>query len=71
MFEDVADKGRFVEVFKVASWLEHLRQHQRITNADRIIQDSVHRFHAASKPTVSHLLAAQFPGYSVLDSSAK
>ncbi|KPG01660.1 MFS transporter [Rhodopseudomonas sp. AAP120] len=61
VFEDAADKGRFLEVFQVASWLEHLRQHQRVTNADRIVQDSVRRFHAAAEPKVTHLLAASFP----------
>ncbi|MFZ5739579.1 MAG: MFS transporter [Pseudomonadota bacterium] len=61
VFEDAADKGCFVEVFKVASWLEHLRQHQRVTNADRIVQDSVRRFHAAAEPKVTHLLAVTFP----------
>jgi len=61
VFEDAADSGRFLEVFKVASWLEHLRQHARVTNADRIVQDAVRRFHTAAEPTVTHLLAANFP----------
>lgn len=61
VFEDAAETGRFLEVFKVASWLEHLRQHERVTNADRIVQDSVRRFHAAAEPKVTHLLAATFP----------
>ena len=34
-----------VETFLVESWLEHLRQHERVTNADRVLQDAVHRFH--------------------------
>ncbi|MBI5131041.1 MAG: MFS transporter [Rhodopseudomonas palustris] len=61
VFEDTAEPGRFIEVFKVASWLEHLRQHERVTNADRIEQNAIRRFHAASEPRVTHLLAAKFP----------
>ena len=34
IFEDIADSGRFVETFHLPSWLEHLRQHERVTNAD-------------------------------------
>jgi hypothetical protein len=34
VFEDTADPSRFVETFLVDSWLEHLRQHERVTNAD-------------------------------------
>jgi MFS family permease len=56
-FEDAAEEGRFVETFLVESWLEHLRQHERVTNADRILQDSVSRFHVAEAPKVSHLIA--------------
>jgi len=34
VFEDAADEGRMVETFLVESWLEHLRQHERVTNAN-------------------------------------
>jgi MFS family permease len=60
VFEDAARTGRFVETFKVASWLEHLRQHQRVTNADRIVQDAVREFNAAAEPMVTHFIAADF-----------
>jgi len=59
VFEDTADEGRYVETFLVESWLEHLRQHERVTNADRVQQDVVHRFHTGSTPTVTHFLAAE------------
>ena len=45
--------------FVVASWEEHLRQHERVTNADRVLQDAVSRFHCAGSPKVSHLIAAE------------
>jgi predicted MFS family arabinose efflux permease/quinol monooxygenase YgiN len=59
IFEDAAEPGRLVETFLVESWLEHLRQHQRVTNADRVVQDAVHRFHLAGAPKVTHLIAPE------------
>ena len=59
VFEDAAEVGRFVETFYVDSWLEHLRQHERVTHADRAVQDAVQRFHTAGVPKVTHLIAAE------------
>lgn len=58
VFEDAAEEGRMVETFLVNSWLEHLRQHERVTNADRVLQDAVNRFNAAGVPKVTHLIAS-------------
>jgi len=57
IFEDAAVEGRFVETFLVESWLEHLRQHERATNADRVVQDAVRRFHRSGAPKVTHYIA--------------
>jgi MFS family permease len=57
VFEDAAEEGRILETFLVESWLEHLRQHERVTNADRLAQDAVQRFHTAGAPKVTHLIA--------------
>jgi hypothetical protein len=57
-FEDSAEAGRFIEAFFVGSWLEHLRQHERITHADRALQDAVTQFQVVGSPKVSHLIAA-------------
>jgi hypothetical protein len=59
IFEDAAHEGAFVETFYIDSWLEHMRQHQRVTNADRVLQNAVHSFHAEGAPVVRHLIAAQ------------
>ena len=59
IFEDAAEQGRFLETFFVNSWLNHLRQHERITNADRLLQDAIARFHIAGAPKVTHLIAAE------------
>ncbi len=58
IFEDTADPGRFIETFFVESWLEHLRQHQRVTNADRLLQEKVSRL-ISGTPRVTHLVAAR------------
>lgn len=62
LFEDAAEPDRFLETFLVESWLEHLRQHKRVTNADRALQQHVHRL-LKGPPTVTHLVAAHsLPG---------
>ncbi len=58
VFEDAAENGRIVETFMVQSWLDHLRQHRRVTNADRMVQNAVWRFHTKGTPKVRHLIAA-------------
>jgi hypothetical protein len=58
VFQDAADQERFVETFLLDSWLEHLRQHKRVTKADRTLEEEVGRFLRA-KPAVSHLIAAE------------
>ncbi|HEY3918760.1 MAG TPA: MFS transporter [Stellaceae bacterium] len=58
VFEDAADEGRVIEAFLVASWTEHLRQHERVTNADRLVEECVVRFHLDGTPKVIHFIAA-------------
>ncbi|MDN5851142.1 MAG: MFS transporter, partial [Nitrococcus sp.] len=65
VFEDVADPARCVEYFMVESWLEHLRQHERVTNADRVLQARVRHFHEGdTPPLVTHFVAASVDGTS-------
>ena len=60
MFQDAADPARFlVETFLVRSWIEHLRQHERVTNADRVLQTHVQRFQLEGPPKVTHMIAAE------------
>ena len=59
LFRDTADPRRFVETFIVDSWDEHLRQHGRLTQADRQVDDRVQAFHqGAERPKISHLIAS-------------
>jgi MFS family permease len=59
VFEDTAEEGRIIETFLVESWIEHLRQHERVTNADRLIEQKVHDFHMHGAPKVTHFIAAE------------
>ncbi|CAN5208982.1 MFS transporter [soil metagenome] len=57
VFEDAAEPGLVVETFIVASWLEHKRQHERVTHDDRLSQDQLKRFHVGPvDPLVRHLI---------------
>ena len=58
LYSDTADPSRFVETFVVESWGEHLRQHSRITEADRRIEEQVNSFHLDDgPPEAKHLIA--------------
>jgi predicted MFS family arabinose efflux permease len=59
IFEDPAEEGRFVETFRTDSWVEHLRQHQRVTQADRVLERVVRRYQIGEGPKTTHLVGAQ------------
>jgi len=53
----LAVPGKYIETFITDSWAEHLRQHARMTVADRAIENRVRRFHIGdSEPKVSHFI---------------
>ncbi len=57
LFQDTEQPGRFVENFIVESWAEHLRQHDRVTHADKTLQEKAWSFQVdTSRPKVSHYL---------------
>ena len=57
VYYDTEHPTRYIETFVVDSWAEHLRQHTRLTQADRALEEGVHRFDA--KPTkVRHFIYA-------------
>ncbi|MBK5218478.1 MAG: MFS transporter [Thermoleophilia bacterium] len=54
---DLADPDRFVETFHVRSWQEHLRQHERLTQADLSLEREVRELGAGGgQPPVTHLV---------------
>jgi len=58
VYEDLAEPGRFIETFYVETWLEHQRQHERVTRADAELQERVRAFHRGpAGPRVRHCIA--------------
>jgi len=58
VFEDTTHPERMIETFLTDSWLDHLRQHQRVTRADRAAEERVQRL-AREPPRVTHYIAAR------------
>jgi MFS family permease len=57
-WQDASDLGRILEQFVVASWEEHLRQHERVTKRDQGRLDRVREMTDPARPvTVTHWLA--------------
>ena len=60
LFRSGEQPGEFEEIFFVASWEEHLRQHrERLTATDRGFEDEAKAL-ATSPPLTRHLLATDF-----------
>jgi hypothetical protein len=63
LYNDAAAPSRFVETFVVESWAEHVRQHGRVTVADRDVEEVARAFHVgAAPPVISHLIYARPTG---------
>jgi MFS family permease len=52
---DLETPDRYVETFVVGSWAEHLRQHERLTRADGLLEDRLRRC-SRKEPSVRHLV---------------
>jgi MFS family permease len=60
LFCDPVNPARCLEIFVVESWAEHLRQHERVTLADKQVEDIAYAFHVGDRPPlVSHLIYAR------------
>lgn len=64
LFQDAAAGDAYLETFLTESWLEHLRQHERVTQAERVLQEKIRRclLEPAGPPVVSHYLAVASGG---------
>jgi len=58
VFRDLEDANRYVETFLVTSWVEHLRQHERATSADREREEQLQTY-VSGEPNVRHLVSAR------------
>jgi quinol monooxygenase YgiN len=60
LFRDPAEPGRYVEEFLSRSWVDHLRQHERVTVEDRVVEDAARAFQLPGTAVrVEHLLAVR------------
>jgi hypothetical protein len=57
IYRDTESADRYVEVFLVNSWAEHLRQHERQTQSDVALEQRL-RSCVASEPKAHHLIHA-------------
>jgi MFS family permease len=55
IYRDTEHPDQFVETFIVGSWAEHLRQHERITRADRALEERISSY-TLKEPKVRHLI---------------
>jgi hypothetical protein len=57
VFRDLAEDGRFVERYIIASWAEYIRLRSRMTMGDRNLQEQAQRFQRPGAPIrVSRLI---------------
>ena len=62
LFRDGETAHRFVELYVVSSWEEHLRQHSdRLTATDQQYEEAAQAF--SDRPETSHLIAVDLPDY--------
>jgi hypothetical protein len=59
IFRDTETPDSYVETFVVASWAEHLRQHERAVQADQPVREAVHG--SAREATIHHYVYARPP----------
>jgi MFS family permease len=57
IFRDTEVADRYLEIFLVNSWAEHLRQHERQTQADRELEGRISGY-LSGEPMVRHLIDA-------------
>jgi MFS family permease len=60
IYRDTKQPGRLVETFVVESWIEFLRERERMTTSDREIRDKVRSFHRGDHdPVASYMIYAR------------
>ena len=58
VFKDTGHETRYLETFLLDSWLEHVRQHHRVTSADRAAEGRL-RALTLGEPQVTHYIASE------------
>ena len=55
LFQDPERRHIYIETFILTSWFEHLRQHERITEEDKVLQEEIYRI--SGSPIIRHYIA--------------
>jgi MFS family permease len=58
IYRDTEDANRYLEIFLVRSWAEHLRQHERSTQADRELEGRLASY-TSGETVVHHLIYSE------------
>ena len=58
LFVDTVQPDRFIEHFVTESWVEHLRQHERMIASDVVYESRAKSFDLGDAPRVTHLISA-------------
>ena len=58
VFQDTSQPERMIETFLSDSWLDHLREHGRVTRADRAVEEQAKRL-AREPPRITHYIAVR------------
>ena len=61
IFEDAGDLGRYEEAYLIESWLELMHLRERVTNADRVLEEGIREMLIAP-PRIEFLIAAERGG---------
>ncbi len=58
IFEDASEFGRYEETYLIETWLELMHLRERVTNADRVLEDEI-RDMLVAPPRIEFLVAAE------------
>jgi predicted MFS family arabinose efflux permease len=61
IFEDAGDVGRYEEAYLIESWLELMHLRERVTNADRVLENQIREM-LIDAPRIEFLIAAERGG---------
>jgi MFS family permease len=61
LYQDTAQADHYIECFMVESWLEHLRQHGRVSVSDKDLQEQISTcLRLGSTKAINHYVASRF-----------
>jgi MFS family permease len=61
LYQDTAQADHYIECFMVESWLEHLRQHDRVSVSDKALQEKISTcLITGSTKAINHYVASRF-----------